>query len=72
MKLRGHGPWVAELRESCETVLAAGRALKLGLAEVEFLDTDGVVLLSSLRSRGVFLMDCSPFVEVQLKTATSS
>lgn len=61
------GPWVAELRHSCEEVLAEKRALKLHLADVEFMDAQGVALLSDLRSRGVALLECPPFAAEQLK-----
>ena len=65
------GPWVAEALRACEKVLAEGRSLKLNLAEVEFLDATGVALLSGLRSRGVVFVECSPFVEAQLKASAS-
>jgi len=70
LKLEGHvvGAWVTELRNACDNVLNEGRSLRLQLAEVEFLDQNGVVLLSSLQSRGVSFVDCSPFVAEQLKT----
>ena len=71
LRLEGRvvGPWVTELRESCEKLLSNGRVLNLRLAEVEFLDASGVNLLTNLRERGVRLVDCSPFVDVQLKSA---
>jgi anti-anti-sigma regulatory factor len=62
------GPWVAELRQSCEAVLLTGRGLRLHLADVEFMDARGVALLTSLRSRGVSLVQCPPFAAEQLKT----
>jgi ABC-type transporter Mla MlaB component len=63
LRLEGRviGPWVAELQKSCEEALTEGRPLKLHLADVEFLDTQGVALLSRLRSRGVSILECSPF-----------
>jgi hypothetical protein len=61
------GPWVTELRRSCDSVLNEGRSLRLQFGEVEFLDQNGVALLSTLQSRGVSLVDCSPFVVEQLK-----
>lgn len=69
LRLEGRviGPWVAELQKSCEEVLAKGRSLKLHLGDVEFMDAPGVTLLSSLRSRGVVLLDCPPFAAEQLK-----
>jgi len=65
------GPWVAELQHSCEEVLTDDRALKLHLADVEFMDPQGVALLSSLRSRGVALLECPPFAAEQLKAGKS-
>ena len=69
LRLEGRivGPWVAELEHSCEEVLAEDRSLSLNLAEVEFMDTRGVALLSSLRSRGVALRECPLFAAEQLK-----
>ena len=61
------GPWVMELQKSCEEVLTEGRSLKLHLGDVEFMDTQGVVLLSSLRAQGVSLLECPPFAAEQLK-----
>ena len=63
------GPWVAELRQSCEPFLREGRLLKLQLADVEFSDLDGVALLVELRSQGVSLCDSPPFVSEQLRAA---
>jgi len=61
------GPWVEELRRSCEQLLATGSGLVLDLTEVSFIDTDGVALCRSLRERRVTFMNCSPFVAEQLR-----
>ena len=61
------GPWVEELRRSCEPVLATGARLTLDLGDVSFVDADGVALIRSLRQRQVALSNCSPFVAEQLK-----
>jgi hypothetical protein len=66
------GPWVTELQHSCEEVLTDNRTLKLHLADVEFMDPQGVALLSSLRSRGVALLECPPFTAEQLKATGKS
>ena len=63
------GPWVAALNEACEKLLTEGRPLKLHLADVEFLDAQGVALLIRLRSRGVSFINPPPFVAEQLKVA---
>ncbi len=70
LKLEGRvaGPWVEELSRACETLLAAGEKLELDLADVSFVDAQGVSMLSRFRSRGAKLTNCSPFVEEQLKT----
>ena len=61
------GPWVEELRRSCEPLLAKGRRLLLDLTEVSFVDTDGVALCRCLKDRDVTILRCSPFVAEQLK-----
>ena len=74
LKLEGRvvGEWVGELRQVCETLLTEGRSLKLDLADVTFADAGGVSELSSLKSRGVTLTNCSPFVEEQLKNPVTN
>ena len=74
LRLEGRvvGPWVTELQKSCEEVLAEGRPLKLHLGDLEFMDAQGVALLSSLRSRGVSLLECPPFAAEQLKVPGKS
>ena len=69
LKLEGRiiGPWVAELRLICETLLEHDRTMKLDLADVSFADTEGVALLTKLKSSGVMLVNSSPFVSEQLK-----
>src|SRR5262249_40496962 len=61
------GPWVEELRRWCEQVLAARSGLSLDLADVSFVDLDGVALCRSLSDRKVMFLHCSPFVAEQLK-----
>ncbi len=61
------GPWVEELRRSCEAVLSTGAKLTLDLSEVSFLDRNGVELVRSLTNRNVALLNCSRFVVEQLR-----
>ena len=70
LKLEGRlvGPWVSELRQVCETLLTEGWSLKLDLTEVIYADTDGVAVLSSFKPRGVGFINCSPFLEEQLRS----
>ena len=69
LRLEGRvsGPWVGELSEVCEEALGNGAPLVLSLAEVSFLDTAGVELLTRLQTRGVEVVDCSMFVKEQLR-----
>ncbi|HSB71081.1 MAG TPA: hypothetical protein VLT62_17270 [Candidatus Methylomirabilis sp.] len=61
------GPWVNELRRTCEECFSTGTKLCLDLSEVLFLDRDGVELLRSLRERDVRFLNCSRFVAEQLR-----
>ena len=71
LKLEGRvvGPWVEELRRICEPFLTEDRALRLDLAEVSYVDAEGIATLNSFKTRGVRLKNCSPFVEQQIKTS---
>jgi hypothetical protein len=72
LRLEGEviGPWVDELRRSCEPVLAlGGGALTLDLAGVSFVALEGIRLLERLMDRGVTVLNASPFVAEQLKVA---
>ena len=59
LRLEGRisGPWVNELGEACEKVLSLGNILVLNLADVSFLDTAGIDLLTSVQAHGVELAD---------------
>jgi hypothetical protein len=63
------GPWVGELRRSCERILATGATLTLDLGEVGFIERDGVRLLKDLTDGGVSVINCPAFVCEQLKAA---
>ncbi len=69
LRLEGRivGPWVTELRQACEHSLGLGRGLVLQLADVEFMDSEGVALLTALRTRGVSFAAAPPFIAEQLK-----
>ena len=71
LKLEGRlvGPWVGETRALCEALLAENRLVELNLAEVLFVDQEGVALLQELKLRGIALLDCSLYVNEQLKQA---
>jgi hypothetical protein len=61
------GPWVEELRRSCDQLLATKSGLILDLTDVSFIDMDGVALCRCLSNQNVALLHCSPFVAEQLK-----
>jgi hypothetical protein len=69
LRLEGEvrGPWVAELRQSCDQVLVTGSNLILDLTDVSFIDLDGVALCRRLQRRQVTFLHCSPFVTELLK-----
>lgn len=69
LRLEGRivGPWVAELLQACEQVLDRGSPLTLQLADVEFMEAEGVALLMALRRRGVSFVAPPPFIAEQLK-----
>lgn len=60
LKLEGKlvGPWVAQLRESCDS----GGQLRLDLSAVSFVDPAGVTLLRELLVRGATLASCPGLV----------
>jgi anti-anti-sigma regulatory factor len=61
------GPWVNELRLSCEAILATGSTLSLDLSDVSFVDRSGIELFKSLTKRQVVLANCSRFLTELLK-----
>jgi ABC-type transporter Mla MlaB component len=69
LHLEGHliGPWVEELRLSCEKVLGDSKRLTLDLTAVSFVDRDGITLLRRLKTREVLITNCSAFLAHQLK-----
>lgn len=64
---RVQGPWVEELRRACAQVLATQHRLILDLAEVSFIDLQGVALCHHLRDHNVLFLHGSLFVTEQLK-----
>jgi hypothetical protein len=57
------GPWVDELRRTCEQLQTPPGGLRLNLAGVTFSDPAGVELLDELIRRGATLDACSGFIE---------
>ena len=73
LRLEGRvaGPWVEELCRICESSLTGHPGLRLDLTDVSYIDVGGLSVLTRLQSRGVQLMNCSPFVEEQLKATVT-
>jgi anti-anti-sigma regulatory factor len=64
---RVSGQWVKLLRESCESVLAEGLRLTLDLANICFIDCEGLSLIKSLIGRGVLQVNAPLFVAEQIR-----
>ena len=60
------GPWVEELRKTCDPFLGNGRKLSIDLSGVLFADRDGVALLRHLGGRQAQL-NCSAFLAELLR-----
>ena len=71
VRLEGHisGPWVGALRTTCEAELTDSSKLIVDLADVSFVDRDGITLLATLAARHVLLLNRQPFVAELLKAA---
>jgi len=71
LRLEGEviGAGVEEVRQVIEKSLAAGFRLTLDLAELRFVDRDGVALFRELAGHQVQFINCSPFLNEQLKDA---
>jgi len=62
------GPWVEELRRSCDQAIGSSGELTLDLGGVSFVDRAGIALLRTLADDHARLVNCSPFVAEQLRT----
>ncbi len=64
LKVEGRlaGQWVDELSRAAASARAEASRVVLDLAQVTFVDADGIILLRALRDGGVALIDCSSFV----------
>ncbi|MEW5976811.1 MAG: hypothetical protein AB1898_13490 [Acidobacteriota bacterium] len=63
------GPWVAEVRQYCEQVLARGSRLTLDLQDLLFAGPEAVRLFRDLCGHGIVLTHCPPYLVEQLKQA---
>ena len=64
------GPWVEELRRLSSQALSESKGLTLDLEKLLFVDSEGVALLRELSAKNVNQLNCSPFIQQQLKEAT--
>ncbi len=64
LKLEGKlvGPWVGELKRTCEELHAPPSGLALNLSAVTFIDSAGVQLLGDLMHRGATIYGCRGFI----------
>jgi anti-anti-sigma regulatory factor len=73
LRLEGQviGRWVEELRRVCNETTGAnahgGQRVVLDLADVLFIDAEGIALFGELSGRRVSVTNCSLFVAEQLK-----
>ena len=70
VRLEGHisGPWVEALRKACDAELTDHKRMLLDIADVSFVDRDGIRLLTELQTRRVALLNPQPFVAELLKS----
>jgi hypothetical protein len=71
LRLEGRilGPWVSELESAALSCLQQSLRVRLNLADVLFIDADGLACLTTLRDAGVEFVRCSPFLEAELRAA---
>jgi ABC-type transporter Mla MlaB component len=63
------GPWVEELRRLTDEALSRSKVLSLDLERLLYADQSGVALLRDLSLKKVGQLNCSPFIQQQLKEA---
>ena len=61
------GPWVELLKDTAESVLRDGISLNVDLANISFIDCEGIALIRNLIQRGVRHLNPPLFVADQLK-----
>ena len=61
------GAWVDELRLQTQAAFAQSKTLSLDLEKLWFVDSHGVALLRDLARQSVTQLNCSPFIDQQLK-----
>ncbi|HEY6215169.1 MAG TPA: hypothetical protein VIW74_00815 [Pyrinomonadaceae bacterium] len=61
------GQWVELLKDTAESVLRDGISLNVDLANISFIDCEGIALIRNLIQRGVRHLNPPLFVADQLK-----
>jgi hypothetical protein len=61
------GAWVEELRLQSQMVFSKAKTLTLDLEKLWFADANGAALLRDLASKNVTQLNCSPFIDQQMK-----
>lgn len=61
------GAWVDELRLQTQTAFSQAKTLSLDLEKLWFVDSQGAALLRDLGRQNVAQLNCSPFIDQQLK-----
>ena len=64
------GPWVEELRRLSDAALVTSATVSLDLEKVWFVDSQGISLLRELAKKQVAQINCSHFINQQLKEKT--
>ena len=64
LKLEGKllGPWVEELRNTCQSQAFTSNCIRLDLSAVMFVDAAGAKLLGDLMRQGAQITACSGYV----------
>jgi ABC-type transporter Mla MlaB component len=65
LKLEGKllGPWVEELRNTCQSQAFTSNCIRLDLSAVMFVDAAGAKLLGDLIHQGAQVIACSGYLE---------
>ena len=61
------GAWVGELQLQTQAAFSQAKTLTLDLEKLLFVDSHGAALLRELARQNVAQLNCSPFIDEQLK-----
>jgi ABC-type transporter Mla MlaB component len=61
------GPWVRELGLVCEPMLAKSEQIQVDCGGISSIDREGIALMRTLKAKFVTLVNCSPFIKLQLE-----